>query len=537
MSAPSFDLVVPTIGRPSLATLLTVLQESAGPLPGRVLLVDDRRKPDTPLTAGAAASRLAERLAILRSAGRGPAAARNTGWRASNADWIAFLDDDVVPDPDWLERLAHDLAGADPDVGGVQGVIRVPLPSDRPPTDWERNVHGLERARWATADLAYRRQALVRVTGFDERFAHAYREDADLGLRVTAAGYRIVVGRRTVTHPVRPASRWISVRLQRGNADDALMQALHGRGWRERAGVPRGRRRRHLTVAATAVAGLGAALMGHRRAATIGVTAALVGIAELSWARIAPGPRTASEITTMIATSAVIPFAAAWHWSRGWLRVLGTAGLTRALGAPTHESRGLRPRGQMRRGFRGQRDAAGPLRTTRPGAVLFDRDGTLVLDVPYNGDPARVAPSPGAREAVERLRAAGISLAMVSNQSGVARGLLSLADVLAVNRRIEELLGPLGPWFVCPHGPDDGCDCRKPAPGLVLRAAAALGVAPEDCVVIGDSGADVDAARAAGARAVLVPNAVTRQEEIMRAGEVAPDLVSAVDRLLAEAPA
>ena len=148
--------------------------------------------------------------------------------------------------------------------------------------------------------------------------------------------------------------------------------------------------------------------------------------------------------------------------------------------------------------------------------MLFDRDGTLVVDVPYNGDPARVELVAGAREAVARLRAAGIPVAIVSNQSGVARGLLTRADVAAVNRRIEELLGPIGPWFVCPHAPGDGCDCRKPAPGLILRAAVALGVAPQDCVVIGDTGADVDAARAAGARAVLVPNAVTRTEEIAR---------------------
>jgi D-glycero-D-manno-heptose 1,7-bisphosphate phosphatase len=145
-------------------------------------------------------------------------------------------------------------------------------------------------------------------------------------------------------------------------------------------------------------------------------------------------------------------------------------------------------------------------------AVLLDRDGTLVVDVPYNGDPARVEPVAGAREALGRLRAAGVALAVVSNQSGIARGLVSREQVDAVNRRVEELLGPLGPVFVCPHGPGDGCACRKPRPGLVLRAAEALGVAPEGCAMIGDIGADVDAARAAGARPVLVPTPVTRAE-------------------------
>jgi D-glycero-D-manno-heptose 1,7-bisphosphate phosphatase len=122
----------------------------------------------------------------------------------------------------------------------------------------------------------------------------------------------------------------------------------------------------------------------------------------------------------------------------------------------------------------------------------------------------------------------------VSNQSGIARGLLTPAQVDAVNARIEALLGPLGPWAVCPHGPDDGCACRKPRPGLVLDAARTLGVEPSECAVIGDIGADVQAARAAGARAVLVPTPVTRPEEIAAAPEVATDLDAAVTLLLGE---
>ena len=112
---------------------------------------------------------------------------------------------------------------------------------------------------------------------------------------------------------------------------------------------------------------------------------------------------------------------------------------------------------------------------------------------------------PGALEALTRLRAAGVPLAVVSNQSGIARGLIRPADVEAVHARMETLLGPLGPLEYCPHGPADGCACRKPAPGLIERAARRLGVDPRECVVIGDIGADVDAAHAAGARAVIVP--------------------------------
>ncbi len=211
----------------------------------------------------------------------------------------------------------------------------------------------------------------------------------------------------------------------------------------------------------------------------------------------------------MLVTSAVIPPAAVAWWLAGLVRL--PARLRNAARAPR---RGRIP----------------------PGAVLLDRDGTLVVDVPGNRDPGQVVPMPGARDALDRLRARGVPLAVVSNQHAVGRGLISLEQVQAVNRRIEELLGPIGAWVVCPHQAADGCGCRKPAPGLVLRAAALLGVPPRCCALIGDTGADVEAARAAGARPILVPTPVTRREEVEAAPEVAGDLARAVDLLLGERP-
>ena len=174
--------------------------------------------------------------------------------------------------------------------------------------------------------------------------------------------------------------------------------------------------------------------------------------------------------------------------------------------------------------------------TGRPRAVLFDRDGTLVVDVPYNGNPDLVEPMPGAREALDQLRAEAIPTAVVSNQSGIGRGWITPEQCDAVFARIADLLGPLGPVMICPHTPDDGCGCRKPQPGLIRRAASALGVAVEECVVIGDIGADVQAAQAAGAQAVLVPTPQTRPEDISYAEQrarVASDLRVAVRLLLA----
>lgn len=168
--------------------------------------------------------------------------------------------------------------------------------------------------------------------------------------------------------------------------------------------------------------------------------------------------------------------------------------------------------------------------------VLFDRDGTLVEDVPYNGDPEVVAPVPGARTALDRLRDAALPVGVVSNQSGIARGLLTAGQVRRVNDRVEQLLGPFDVWEICPHGPADGCRCRKPRPGMIFAAARRFGVAATALAVVGDIGADVGAAEAAGAQSVLVPTPVTRPEEVAAAPVVAPDLTTAVDLLLGAAP-
>jgi len=236
---------------------------------------------------------------------------------------------------------------------------------------------------------------------------------------------------------------------------------------------------------------------GLRGVAVTAAAAWLAGTAEFAWRRIAPGPRDAAEVRRMVLTSVAIPPAASWHSLRGWWR-----------------HRGARP-------WRGL-----------PELVLLDRDGTLVEDVPYNGDPRAVRPVPGAREALDRLRREGVRLALVTNQSGVGRGLLTSAQVDAVNERVDELLGPFESVHVCPHAPEDGCDCRKPAPGLVKQALQEAGVVPDRAVLVGDIGSDVRAAAAAGVRAVLVPTPVTRAEEVAAAPCRAASLAEAVDHIV-----
>jgi histidinol-phosphate phosphatase family protein len=411
---------------------------------------------------------------------------------------VAFLDDDVVVSSRWYEELTGDLAGVDGSVAGVQGRIIVPLPPDRTATDRERNVSGLEHARWATADMAYRRSRLVAVGGFDQRFPRAFREDADLAIRMMDAGGTLVVGERHVFHPVQPGPWWISISQQAGNASDALMRRAHGGSWRRRAEAPRGRFPAHVVSVGASLGAVIGVWIGRTRLtrACFSVWALVTG--DFLRRRIDRGPRTPAELMTMGVTSLVIPFAAVWHRLRGELR---------------------------------WRDAS-TWRGPRPHAVLFDRDGTLIEDVPFNADPGLVRPTPYARDAIERLRAEGIATAVITNQSGVARGLFAMNDVEAVNQRVEELLGPVGPWFVCPHGEDEGCRCRKPGSEMVVRAATAVGTTPAECVVIGDTGADVQAALRAGARAILVPNPRTRAEEIRDAPEVATSLPHAIDLVL-----
>lgn len=164
-----------------------------------------------------------------------------------------------------------------------------------------------------------------------------------------------------------------------------------------------------------------------------------------------------------------------------------------------------------------------------PAAVLFDRDGTLIDDVPYNGDPRLVKPVPGARDALDLLRGKGIRVGVVTNQSGVGRGLLTEGGVRRVHARMVELLGPFDDWRYCPHVAADGCVCRKPAPGMVHAACAALGVDPSTVVVVGDIATDLEAAAAAGAMSIMVPNDRTRRAEVQAAPVVASDLRAAAE--------
>jgi len=168
---------------------------------------------------------------------------------------------------------------------------------------------------------------------------------------------------------------------------------------------------------------------------------------------------------------------------------------------------------------------------TRPRLVIFDRDGTLIENVPYNADPRRVVCRPRALAGVEKLRSLGMRFAVATNQSGVSRGLVSMESLELLNAEIDRLFGGLGTWWVCPHGPADNCRCRKPKPGMLYEAISEAGVGRAEVVFVGDRLSDLEAAEAAGVRFVLVRSPSSEPAVLRRAPIRVEDLAGLAEQL------
>jgi histidinol-phosphate phosphatase family protein len=175
---------------------------------------------------------------------------------------------------------------------------------------------------------------------------------------------------------------------------------------------------------------------------------------------------------------------------------------------------------------------------SRP-AVFLDRDGTLIEDPGHLGDPARVVVIEGVPAALRRLREAGYALVVVSNQSGVARGLFTEDDLRAVNARLSALLGEEGAgvdaWYWCVHHPDltGPCACRKPGTELLERAARDLDLDLASSWTVGDHATDVEAGVRAGGRGVLVLTGHAGHDDVPRGTAVASHLAEAAQLILA----
>jgi D-glycero-D-manno-heptose 1,7-bisphosphate phosphatase len=175
--------------------------------------------------------------------------------------------------------------------------------------------------------------------------------------------------------------------------------------------------------------------------------------------------------------------------------------------------------------------------------IVLDRDGVINEDSDaFVKSVDEWIPIPGSLEAIVRLNQAGHRVVIATNQSGLARGLLTPDDLNAMHQRLHHRLAELGGQvdavFFCPHGPEDRCGCRKPALGLLLAIQERFGVAPDDLVVVGDSFRDLESAWAAGAGAVLVltgkgPRTLAQHVDRLGATSVYPDLAAAADAILA----
>lgn len=301
----AISVVVPTFNRPDLLDrcLSALVAQSVGPSSYEIIIADDAASDVTRCQVEEWRNRCLAGPAITYlpvCASCGPAAARNAGWRQARGPVIAFTDDDCIPDGQWLAAGLRAIEGAT----GVSGRIIMPLPED--PTDYERNAAGLATSEFVTANCFYRRSALEAVSGFDERFAMAWREDADLWLTFIGRGEPLVAAEdAVVVHPLRPAPWGVSVSQQQKSQYNALLYKKHPVLYRQRVqpGPPRDY---YAIVGSIIVFLLGISLRRPR----VTVASAVLWTrltADFIARRLHGTSRRPGHVAEMVVTSAVIP--------------------------------------------------------------------------------------------------------------------------------------------------------------------------------------------------------------------------------------
>ena len=231
MTKPAIAVVVPTHDRAELLPrLVRALAAQDIQAPFEVIVVDDASTDDTPAVLADLAADHPWLQVVRQDAQAGPAAARNRGWRAARAPFVAFTDDDCVPEPPWLRLLAAQLVVADAVQGRTEG-DPTQLPDHGP---FGHTMTVTAGGSYETCNIAYRRAALERAGGFDERFVLPYGEDTDLGLRVAGQGGRMAFcADAVVHHDVEPSDFWRYVRQRSRRADYVLAVRTHPRLRRE----------------------------------------------------------------------------------------------------------------------------------------------------------------------------------------------------------------------------------------------------------------------------------------------------------------
>ncbi|MBS7565012.1 glycosyltransferase [Mucilaginibacter sp. Bleaf8] len=244
----------------------------------------------------------------------GPAAARNYGWQHAQAALIAFTDDDTIPSPLWLSGYLQAWDGSA--LAAFTGKVVVPLPPH--PTDFAQNTAGLETADFVTANCACTKQALLKVGGFDERFAMAWREDSDLHFKLLQANIPLrKIEEAMIVHPVREAPWGVSIKEQKKTLFNALLYKkfpeLYQQQIQARPPVT------YYVMVVSFFAAIITLLAGHTITALILFTIWLMFTLQFTLKRLAHTSHSAPHIYEMLYTSAVIPFASVyWHFYGCW---------------------------------------------------------------------------------------------------------------------------------------------------------------------------------------------------------------------------
>lgn len=312
------SVVIPTFKRTALLRrcLEALLVQTFDPAEYEILVVDDAPSEETRrMVQALATERPLPALHYLDNGSRrGPAAARNTGWRAAAGSVIAFTDDDCLPEPDWLTR---GLAAFRPETAGVSGRIVVPIGIK--PSDYELNASYLAQSEFATANCFYRVSALRKVGGFDERFARAWREDADLFFTLLSRKEELLQATEAVViHPVRTRSWGISLREQSKSMYNALLYKKHPLLYRQR--IQNAVLAHYYVIAASALVFLLSLRPEFPPLAPVALVVWCWATVSLTFKRLKGTTHSLSHVLEMAVTSLVIPFLSLFWRAAGAVR-------------------------------------------------------------------------------------------------------------------------------------------------------------------------------------------------------------------------
>lgn len=316
---PLISVIIPTYKRPPLLRrcLTALTEQTLSKEKYEIIVVDDGADAATKNEVTKFAKKTKLNLHYLPMPHRsGPAAARNKGWKHASSDIIAFTDDDTIPDKDWLtEGLKAFKKGAEV----ITGKVIVPLPTT--PSDYQRTVRFLETAEFVTANCMSTKKALQKVSGFDERFNIAWREDSDLQFKFLEHKIPITKSERVlIVHPVRTSPWWISLKEERKNMYDALLFKKHRELFMKRIPKYPFLLTMYYIMVISAVGSLIALLLHAQFLASIFSLTWLFLTVILIIKRVYGTHITTRHIVEIVLTSVLIPFLSVFWRQRGALR-------------------------------------------------------------------------------------------------------------------------------------------------------------------------------------------------------------------------